>query len=53
MKYEKIIKVIFSLVKTKIKNESLVLTSNMIRFLAMRLLNSDSGLVAKIGNVVV
>lgn len=53
VKDEKIIKVIFSLVKAKIKDESLVLTPNMIRFLALRILNSDSGLIAKIGNVIV
>ena len=53
VKDPKMIKVIFGLVKAKIKNESLVLTPNMIRFLALKLLNSDSGLIAKIGNVVV
>lgn len=53
VKDEKIIRVIFSLVKAKLKDESLVLTPNMIRFLALNLLDSDSGLIAKIGNVVV
>jgi hypothetical protein len=53
VKDEKIIKVIFSLVKMKIKDESLVLTPNMIRFLALKLLNNDSSLITKIGNVVV
>ena len=53
VKDERIIKVIFSLVKAKIKDESLVLTPNTIRFLALRLLNTDSSLIAKIGNVVV
>ena len=53
MKDEKIRKVIFSLVKAKIKSESLVLTPNMIHFLALKLLNTDSSLIAKIGNVVV
>lgn len=48
----KIIKLIFGLVKAKIKNESLVLTPNIIRFLALKLINNDQSLIVKIGNVV-
>jgi hypothetical protein len=45
-------KFIFSLVKKKLKNESLVLTPNMIRFLALKLISEDQTLIVKIGNVV-
>ena len=53
VKSTKIKKLIFSLVKAKIKNESLVLTPNMIRFLALKLISEDQTLIVKIGNVVV
>jgi hypothetical protein len=46
-------KVIFGLVKEKLKNESLVITPNMMRFLALKLLKNDQSLIAKIGSVVV
>lgn len=45
--------VIFSLVKEKIQNESLVLTPNMMRFIALRLIDNDTPMVTKIGNVIV
>ena len=48
-----LVNIIFALVKIKIKNESLVLTPNMMRFLALRLINNDQTLMVKIGNVVV
>lgn len=48
-----VIKLIFRLVKEKIKNESLVLTPNMMRFLAFKLLNNNQSLITKIGNVVI
>ena len=48
VKDPEIIKIIFDLVKAKIKNESLVLTPNMIRFLALTLINNDQTLVVKI-----
>jgi hypothetical protein len=41
------------LAKEKIKQESLVLTPNMIRFLALKLINEDQTLIVKIGNIVV
>ena len=46
-------KVIFGLVKEKLKNQSLVLTPNMMRFLALQLLNNNQSLIAKIGNTIV
>ena len=52
VKNPKIIKLVFGLVKEKIKNESLVLTPNMIRFLALKLINNDQSLIIKIGNIV-
>jgi hypothetical protein len=45
-------KIVFALVKAKIKKESLVLTPNMMRFLALKLINNDQTLLVKIGNVV-
>ena len=53
VKDPKIIKVVFGLVKAKIKNESLVLTPNMLRFLALKLINNDQTLLVKIGNIIV
>lgn len=55
VKNERVVKVIFDLVQAKIKNESLVLTPNMMRFLALKLLNNNnkSSLITKVGNMVV
>ena len=44
---------IFRLAKEKIKNQSLVITPNLIRFFALKLLNEDQFLILKIGNLVV
>ena len=52
VKDEIIIKIIFTLVKSKIQNESLVISSNIIRFLARYLLNNEPGLLARIGNII-
>ena len=51
VKDPEIIKMVFNLVMAKIKNESLVLTPNMLRFLALKLINNDQTLIVKIGNV--
>lgn len=48
-----IIKLIFALVKAKIKQESIVLTPNLIRFLAWRLINDDKTLVLKMGKMLI
>jgi hypothetical protein len=53
VKDSKLIKVVFALVKAKIKNESLVLTPNMMRFVALKLINDNPTLIVKIGNIVV
>ena len=42
---KKIIKAIFVLVRVNIEKESLVLTLNIIRFLALRILKNDLGLI--------
>ena len=52
IKDQRIIEVIFNLVKAKIKNESLILTPNMLRFLALKLINNDQTLLVKVGNFV-
>ena len=52
VKDPEIIEVVFALVKAKIKKESLVLTPNMMRFLALKLINHDQTLIVKIGNIV-
>ena len=52
VKDPKIIKMVFDLVKAKIKNESLILTPNMLRFLALKLINNDQTLIVKIGNII-
>lgn len=53
VKDPEIIKIVFNLVKAKIKDESLVLTPNMLRFLALKLINNDQTLMVKIGNILV
>ena len=53
VKDPELIKAIFGLVKAKIKNESLVLTPNMIRFLALKLIKNDENLLIKIKNIAV
>ncbi len=52
VKHPEITKIIFTLVKAKIKNESIVLTPNLMRFLALKLINNDQTLIVKIGNLV-
>ena len=52
VKDPEITKIVFALVKAKIKKESLVLTPNMMRFLALKLINNDQTLIVKIGNIV-
>ena len=52
MKDPELTKIVFALVKAKIKKESLVLTPNMMRFLALKLINNDQTLIVKIGNIV-
>jgi len=52
VKDPEIIEMVFNLVKAKIKNESLVLTPNMLRFLALKLINNDQTLIVKIGNII-
>ena len=52
VKDERIVKLIFNLVKIKIQHESLILTPNMIRFLALKLLNNDLNLFVKMGNTI-
>ena len=53
VKDPEIIKMIFYLVKAKIKNESLILTPNLMRFLVLKLINKDQTLMVKIGNIIV
>ena len=50
VKDPKLIKLIFNLVKAKVKDESLALTPNMMRFLALKLINNDKPLLVKIGD---
>nr|YP_010472458.1 hypothetical protein N4L43_pgp051 [Pleurosigma intermedium]UVG42069.1 hypothetical protein [Pleurosigma intermedium] len=47
----RIIQIVFNLVKAKIKRESLIVTPNMMRFLALNLINNDQTLIVKIGNI--
>lgn len=53
VKDQRIVNLVFGLVKEKIKNESLVLTPNMMRLLALKLINTDQSFMVKIGNIVV
>lgn len=52
VKDPKVIQIIFGLTKEKLKNESLVITPNLIRFFALRLVNSQPSTLVRIGNLV-
>ena len=52
LKDEYLTKVIFSLVQTIVKDQSIILSPNMLRFLALQLLrNNDNNLQIKVGNI--
>ena len=53
VKNERLKRVIFELVKEKIKNESLIITPNLMRFLALKLLKTNDNSITKIGNLIV
>jgi hypothetical protein len=53
VKNQQIKNLIFHLAKEKLTQESLMITPNMIRFLAVNLISKDQTLMVKIGNVVV
>ncbi len=48
----RIIELVFGLVKEKVKNESLVITPNMMRFLALKLLNNNESFIVRFGSIV-
>ena len=45
-------KIIFALVKVKVENQSVILTPNLIRFLALKLINNDQTFMVQVGNFV-
>lgn len=53
VKNKELIKIVFGLVHEKIKNEYLVFTPNIMRFLALKLINNNQSVIVKIGNIVV
>ena len=53
VKNSELINLIFGLVKAKIKKEYLILTPNMMRFFALKLINNDKTLMVKVGNIVI
>lgn len=53
VKNKQIKQLIFDLVKQKIENQSLILTPNIMRFLALRLRKSDQSLIVKFGNMII
>ena len=52
MKGPEVTKVGFALIKVNIKEKYLVLTPNIMRFLALKLINNDQTLIVKLGNIV-
>ena len=52
VKDPRIIQIVFNLVKARVKQESLILTPNMMRFLALKLINNDQTLIVKLGNII-
>jgi len=54
VKNDELRNLIFKLISSKTSNDKLLaLTPNMIRFLALKLLNNDQSLTVKIGNILV
>ena len=51
IKDPELINIVFSLVKAKIKDESIILTPNMMRFLALKLIKNDQTFMVKVGNI--
>lgn len=49
----KAIRIIFALTKSKIKKESLITSPDMMRFLALTLINKNQTLVVKVANIIV
>lgn len=49
----KLKELLFALVRAKLSNESLIITPNLVRFLALRLIKPNNGLITKIGNFIV
>lgn len=49
----KLNQLIFSLIKAKIKDESIIIHPNLLRFIATRLIKPNTGLIAKIGNLII
>lgn len=52
IKSPELIRIIFTFVREKITNKSLVLTPNLLRFVALKLINDDQKMVTKVGNVI-
>lgn len=48
VKNKKIIKLVFNLVKAKVQKKSLVINPNLMRFLALKLINNDQILIVVI-----
>jgi hypothetical protein len=52
VKDPELIKIVFGLVKAKVKDPSLALTPNLMRFLALKLIKNDQTLIIQIGNII-
>ena len=50
---QKLKQLLFALVKAKLSNDSLIVSPNLVRFLALRLIKPNSGIITKIGNFIV
>ena len=48
----KLKQLLFALVRAKLSNKSLIISPNLVRFLALRLIKPNSGIITKIGNFV-
>ena len=49
----KLNELIFAPIRAKIRNESLIINPNLIRFIALRLIKPNTGIIARIGNLVI
>lgn len=52
IKNPRIKKLMFNLVKEKMKDSALVITPNLMRFLALTLKNKEQNLIVKVGNII-
>lgn len=47
-----LLELVFDMIKAKIKEESLMITPNLVRFIALKLINNEQTLLVQVGNII-